>query len=180
MVIKAHSRKQTIRSSNTTIKTMRDSRVCFVIGGRTTRRNLHCPARLRMRLAQVVTHSNSQILRARSVRSVTQTRRVERSSRFHRSAVSASDLIMHDMRRLVQLAPVVIDATVVGWVYQFRRDLMLTSLVLAAILQTRRRMGATSHRAARVISSDASFALRSRQRRIEWVSVTPVMMRLRS
>ena len=57
---------------------------------------------------------------------------------------------------------------------------MLTLPVIAVTRLAHRQMGAISRRAARVISSDGWFVLRSRRLRIELGSVTRVMMRLKN
>ena len=113
------SPRLTIHSSNTTIGITRGFPVCFAIVVKTIHRNRRYRAKLHTRLALVVMRSSSQIQRARFARSVTQTRRVERSKRFHRCAVSMRGSITRStVGRLVLL---VTGAIVVVWGCRFRR-----------------------------------------------------------
>jgi len=94
----------TIHSSNTTIAITRGFPVCYATVVKTIHRNRRCRAKLHMHLARVVMRSSSQIQRARSARSVTQTRRVERSKRFHRcAALMRASITRSTVARLVPL-----------------------------------------------------------------------------
>ena len=107
-----NNRAATIQNSSTTIAIMRGCRAYFAIVVRTTHRNQPCPAKRRMRLAQVVINNSSRVVRRmRFVRSVIQTRRVVRSKPFHRCAVSTPDSITRNMPRRVLRAPLATGAT---------------------------------------------------------------------
>ena len=86
--MRCSSRQPITHSSNTTIAITRGFPVCYAIVVKTIQRNRRCRAKLHTRRAPVVTRSSSRTRRARSAPSVTQTRRAERSKRFHGCAVS--------------------------------------------------------------------------------------------
>jgi len=98
---------------------MRDYRVCFATVEKLTHRNRRCRAKLHTRHALVVTQSSFRMLRVSSVRSAIPTRKVERSSRFHRCGVLMFDSITQSMQALrVRL---VTGETAVELVYRFPR-----------------------------------------------------------
>lgn len=124
-VFKEHMRccsnnpRVTIHNSNTTIEITRGFPVCYATVVKTIHRNQRCPAKLVTRPARVVTRNSSRIQQARSARSVTQTRRVERSKHFHRCAVSTRLSITRST--VVRHVPLVIGAIVVALGSRFLR-----------------------------------------------------------
>ena len=168
----------TTRNSSTTIEITRGFRVCFVIVVRTIHRNRPCPAKLHIRLARAVTRNSSQIRQVQFVRFVMRMFRVERSRRLHRCVVSMRDSITRSTQ--VPPVPLVIAEIVVGLGSQFHRGRMRTSPVLVVTRPEHRQTNETFHHAAPVINSDVSLALRSKRLHTGLVSVTQIMMRLRS